>query len=124
MKRVLVIDDEDGIRNLIRFSLEALTDWEVLTAGSGMEGLAIAQDRMPDAILLDVMMPDLDGIATFQQLQLDPILQTIPTVFLTAKASATERDELIALGAVGAISKPFKAKMLVDRIKLCLGWND
>jgi CheY-like chemotaxis protein len=124
MKRILVIDDENGIRNLILFSLEGLTDWEVLTAASGTEGLAIAQDHPPDAILLDVMMPDLDGIATFAQLKLNPILQNIPTIFLTAKATATEYEELLTLGIAGVITKPFKAQMLVNQVKQYLGWQD
>jgi CheY-like chemotaxis protein len=124
MKCILVVDDEDGIRNLIRFSLEALTDWEVLTAASGAEGLAIAQDHPPDAILLDMMMPDLDGMATFALLQHNPILQNIPTIFLTAKAFATEHNELLALGIAGIITKPFKAQMLVNQLKQCLGWQD
>ncbi len=124
MKRILVIDDENGIRNLILFSLEGLTDWEVLTAASGTEGLAIAQDHPPDAILLDVMMPDLDGIATFAQLKLNLILQNIPTIFLTAKATATEYEELLTLGIAGVITKPFKAQMLVNQVKQYLGWQD
>ncbi|NJM76069.1 MAG: response regulator, partial [Acaryochloridaceae cyanobacterium RU_4_10] len=113
MKCVLVIDDDNGIRNLIRFSLEALTLWEVLTASSGKEGLAIAQSRHLDAILLDVMMPDLDGVATFRQLQVNPSTKGIPTIFLTAKAQAKEYEEHLALGIAGVITKPFKAQILV-----------
>ncbi len=124
MKCILVIDDEDGIRNLIRFSLEALTPWQVLTAASGKEGLVIAQAQRPDAILLDVMMPDLDGIATFAQMQLDLVLQNTPTIFLTAKASPAECNDLLALGIAGVITKPFKAQILVNQIKICLNWPD
>jgi CheY-like chemotaxis protein len=124
MKCILVIDDEDGIRNLIRFSLEALTPWTVLTAVSGREGLAIAQAHPPDVILLDVMMPDLDGMATLAQIRLNPALQNTPIIFLTAKASATECADLLALGIAGVITKPFKAKMLVSQIKVCLNWQD
>jgi CheY-like chemotaxis protein len=124
MKCILVIDDEDGIRNLIRFSLEALTPWTVLTAASGREGLAIAQAHPPDVILLDVMMPDLDGMATLAQIRLNPALQNTPIIFLTAKASATECADLLALGIAGVITKPFKAKMLVSQIKVCLNWQD
>jgi CheY-like chemotaxis protein len=123
MKRILVIDDEDGIRNLIRFSLEALTEWEVMTAASGLEGLAIAQDQPPDAILLDVMMPDLDGIATLTQLKLNLSLQHIPTILLTAKAT-DESEELLSLGVAGIIVKPFKAQALVNQIKQYLSWED
>jgi CheY-like chemotaxis protein len=124
MKCILVIDDENGIRNLIRFSLEALTSWTVLTASSGIEGMAIAETYAPDAILLDVMMPDLDGIATYAQMQLHPALQNTPTIFLTAKATAAECESLLALGIAGVITKPFKAQKLVSQIKTCLNWQD
>jgi CheY-like chemotaxis protein len=124
MKCILVIDDDNGIRNLIRFSLEALTPWEVLTASSGREGLAIAQSRQPDAILLDVMMPELDGVATFGQLQTQPNTKGIPTIFLTAKAQAQEYEEHLALGIAGVITKPFKAQILVSQIKQFLNWQD
>lgn len=124
MKCILVIDDENGIRNLIRFSLEALTPWTVLTASSGTEGMTIAETYAPDAILLDVMMPDLDGIATFAQMQLHPALQNTPTIFLTAKATAAECESLLALGIVGVITKPFKAQALVSQIRNYLNWQD
>jgi CheY-like chemotaxis protein len=124
MKYILVIDDEDGIRNLIRFSLEALTPWTVLMAASGAEGLAIAQSRAPDAILLDVMMPGLDGIATLAQMRQYPALQNTPTIFLTAKATAAEAQSLMTLGIAGIITKPFKAQALVSQIKSCLNWQD
>lgn len=124
MKCILVVDDEDGIRDLIRFSLEALTPWTVLTAASGIEGLAIAQAHSPDAILLDVMMPDLDGVATFAQMQLHPALQSIPTIFLTAKVTTAECEGHLALGIAGVITKPFKAQTLVAQIKRCLDWQD
>ncbi len=123
MKCILVVDDDNGIRNLIRFSLEALTLWEVLTASSGSEGLAIAQSRHLDAILLDVMMPDLDGVATFRQLQVNPNTKGIPTIFLTAKAQTKEYEEHLALGIAGVITKPFKAQILVAQIKQFLNWS-
>ncbi|NEQ11264.1 MAG: response regulator, partial [Moorea sp. SIO4E2] len=72
-KRILVIDDDDGVREIIQFSLEAAAGWEVLTAASGKEGLAKAEADQPDAILLDVMMPELDGPATFRQLQANAV---------------------------------------------------
>lgn len=123
-KRVLVIDDEDGVREIIQFSLEAAAGWEVLTANSGSEGLETAQAQQPDAILLDVMMPDLDGPATFEQLQLNPTTRHIPTIFLTAKAKVSEQRQLTDLGATGAIAKPFKAVELVNQIRAILNWSD
>ncbi|HEY9666006.1 MAG TPA: response regulator [Coleofasciculaceae cyanobacterium] len=123
-KRVLVIDDEDGIREIIQICLEAAAGWNVLTAASGSEGLAIAQDEQPDAILLDVMMPDMDGPTTFRQLQANPDTEHIPTILLTAKAKISEQQQFIDLGVTGVITKPFKAQELVEQIRKILHWND
>jgi CheY-like chemotaxis protein len=123
-KRVLVIDDEDGVREIIQFSLEAVAGWEVVTSASGSEGIGIAQTHQPDAILLDVMMPDLDGPATFQQLQANASTRHIPTIFLTAKVRASEQQQLLDLGVSGTIAKPFKAQELVDQIRSILQWNE
>lgn len=123
-KRVLVIDDEDGIREIIQICLEAAAGWNVLTAASGTEGLAIAQDEQPDAILLDVMMPDMDGPTTFRQLQANPDTEHIPTILLTAKAKISEQQQFIDLGVTGVITKPFKAQELVEQIRKILHWND
>jgi CheY-like chemotaxis protein len=123
-KRVLVIDDEDGVREIIQFSLEAAAGWEVLTAGSGSEGLETAQAQQPDAILLDVMMPDMDGPTTFQQLQLNAATRHIPTIFLTAKVRSSEQQQLLDLGVTGTIAKPFKAQDLVTQIRALLNWSE
>jgi CheY-like chemotaxis protein len=121
-KRILVIDDEDGIREIIQITLEAIAGWAVTTVSSGQVGVEQAQQEPFDAILLDVMMPDLDGPATFQQLQANPMTQAIPTILLTAKASPDEYQQLMALGVAGVITKPFAAQALVDQIKEILGW--
>ena len=122
-KRILVIDDEDGIREIIQICLEAAAGWEVETAASGSEGLAIAQSMQPDAILLDVMMPDMDGPTTFRQLQADSATQHIPTILLTAKAKISEQQQFIELGITGVITKPFKAQDLVNQIREILKWS-
>ncbi len=121
-KRILVIDDEDGVREIIQFSLEVVAKWQVFTATSGKEGLVMAPANLPDAILLDVMMPDLDGPGTFQLLQANPLTQPIPTIFLTAKASTNEHQQLMSLGVAGVITKPFKAQDLVAQIQKILHW--
>jgi CheY-like chemotaxis protein len=123
-KRILVIDDEDGIREIIQICLEAVAGWQVLTAASGSEGLASAQSTLPDAILLDVMMPDLDGPTTFRQLQANAATQHIPTILLTAKAKISEQQQFINLGVTGVITKPFKAQDLVNQIREILNWSD
>lgn len=122
-KKILVIDDEDGIREIIQICLEVAAGWEVLTAASGSEGLAIAKQQQPDAILLDVMMPDMDGPTTFRQLQADATTAHIPTILLTAKAKISEQQQFIDLGVTGVITKPFKAQELVDQIRAILNWR-
>ncbi|MGL5193579.1 MAG: response regulator [Chroococcales cyanobacterium] len=123
-KRILVIDDEDGLREIIQFSLEVVAGWEVLTASSGREGIALAQLERPDAILLDVMMPEMDGPSTFQALKSHKTTEKIPTIWLTAKAQIREQQELIELGGAGAIFKPFKAESLAHEVRKILKWND
>jgi len=123
-KRILVIDDEDGIREIIQISLEAAAGWDVFTAASGSEGLENAQISQPDAILLDVMMPDMDGPTTFRQLQANSATKHIPTILLTAKAKISEQKQFIDLGVKGVITKPFKAMDLVRQIREILHWRD
>lgn len=123
-KQILLIDDEDGLRRIIQFSLEAAAGWSVLAASSGLEGLEIAAAELPDAILLDVMMPDLDGPATFRQLQENAVTRSIPVIMLTAKASAAEHQPLTALGVAGIVTKPFKIPVLITQIRAILGWQD
>ncbi len=107
MKRILIIDDEDDIREATQVCLEVTGDWEVLTASSGNEGLMKAEIERPDAILLDVMMPGMDGITTFQELQTNPATQHIPVILLTAKAQTAEQRELTQLNVVAVITKPY-----------------
>jgi CheY-like chemotaxis protein len=124
IKRILVIDDEDGIREIIQICLEVVAGWDVLTAASGSEGLAIAEAQQPDAILLDVMMPDMDGPTTFGQLQANAATGHIPTILLTAKAHISEQQQFIDLGVTGVITKPVKAQDLVDQIREILNWSE
>ncbi|MEA5452410.1 response regulator [Leptolyngbya sp. CCNP1308] len=122
-KRILLIDDDDGARRIIQFSLEAAAGWEVLTAASGVNGLSLAQTEPLDAVLLDVMMPDLDGPATFQRLQENPATRSIPVIMLTAKASPTEHQPLLELGIAGIITKPFKIPALIAQVRAILNWQ-
>ncbi|MBD2483775.1 response regulator [Planktothrix sp. FACHB-1365] len=122
-KRILFIDDESNIRQIVKICLETLGGWNVSLAASGQEGLVKAVSEKPDAILLDVMMPNMDGLAVLQQLQANPITQPIPVVFLTARRSLTEPYRFQALGVKGAIAKPFDSLTLVPQIANTLGWN-
>jgi CheY-like chemotaxis protein len=120
-KQILVIDDDDDIRNLIQTCLEIMGGWQVLTAKSGSEGLLNAQTHQPDAILLDVMMPDMDGLTTFQKLQLHPATKHIPVILLTAKGHSTDNNRMFAgLGIKGVINKPFNAQKLAAQVATAL----
>ncbi|MEM9088996.1 MAG: response regulator [Cyanobacteria bacterium P01_F01_bin.53] len=121
-KRVLVVDDDDGVREIIQLSLETVAGWDVLMASTGREGFVIAAAEKPDLILLDVMMPEEDGIEIYKQLQAEPSTQAIPTILLTAKAQISERQEFMELGIVGIITKPFQARALVEDIIALLKW--
>ena len=118
-----MIDDEDDIREVAQLSLETISDWEVLTARSGKEGLGLAAAEKPDAILLDVMMPDMDGPTTFQKLQASPDISHIPVVLLTAKVHAADRRRFAALGVQGLLAKPFDPMTLADQLAEILGWQ-
>lgn len=121
-KRILIIDDDDGIRDIVAISLEALAGWEVLKADSGPAGVELARSAQPDGILLDLMMPGQDGMETLKQLQAQPETSTIATIFLTAKARTSEQKRLLDLGCVGLITKPFEVQRLVPQICELLGW--
>ncbi len=86
-KQILFIDDEEDIQTLARFCIELEADWKLITASSGMEGIAIAETEQPDAILLDVMMPELDGLQTLEKLQANPNTKHIPIIFNRQSAS-------------------------------------
>ena len=122
-KRVLIIDDEDDIREVAQTSLEIMGGWEVLTAGSSIEGLIKAETEQPDVVLLDVMLPDMDGPTTFLKLQENPATQKIPVILLTAKAKAADQRRLSPLGVVAILTKPFDPIILADQVAEALGWN-
>ena len=117
-----MIDDDDDIRTIVQMSLEMGGGWEVVVAGSGAEGIQLARSAGPDAILLDVMMPDMDGPATYTRLQGDEATAAIPVIFLTAKVLAAELDSYRDLGVAHFIAKPFSAMGLGDEISERLGW--
>ncbi|HVC35750.1 MAG TPA: response regulator [Chloroflexota bacterium] len=122
-RRILVIDDEDDIREVAKASLELVGGWDVVAAGSGQEGIDKASREQPDAILLDVMMPDLDGPTTYQMLQCHADTQNIPVIFLTAKVQSADRRHLTGLGAAAMIAKPFDPLALAGEVGKILGWE-
>jgi CheY-like chemotaxis protein len=121
-KRILVIDDEDNVREVTTMSLEIMGGWQTLAASSGAAGVDVAKREKPDAILLDVMMPGMDGPTTFRALQADETTRTIPVILLTAKLQAADRARFADLGVAGVISKPFDPATLHQTVSQALGW--
>ncbi|MBW4520282.1 MAG: response regulator [Scytolyngbya sp. HA4215-MV1] len=122
-KCILVIDDEADIREIAKMSLQITKNWEVLTAASSNEGVAIAEAKQPDAILLDVMMPGVDGLATLQNLGKNPATQNIPVILLTATVKVVTQRQYVQLGAKAVLIKPFDPGLLASQIEKALGWD-
>ncbi|MEG4573300.1 response regulator [Microcoleus sp. N3A4] len=122
-KRILVIDDEKNLCSVIQACLEHLGGWTVLSALSSSKGLLLAESQLPDAILLDVMMPDMDGVALFGLLQNNAATRGIPVIFLTAKVQAMDLSEFGDLGVAGVIAKPFDPLSLAQQVAEILGWE-
>jgi CheY-like chemotaxis protein len=122
-RSVLIVDDEAHIREVAQVTLETVAGWNVVTAGSGQEGVARALDARPDVILLDVMMPEMDGPATVAALKSNDETKDIPIVLLTAKIQAEDRRSFMTLGVDGIIAKPFNPLTLADEVSNTLGWN-
>lgn len=116
LRRVLVVDDEPRLIHFIRLNLEH-DGFEVIEATSGTQALGLLRDRLPDLILLDVMMPELDG---FETLQLIREISTVPVIMLTAKGEEEDRVRGLELGADDYISKPFSPREMVSRVKAVL----
>jgi len=121
--RILIIDDEDDIREVAAMSLETIAGWEVMVASSGPEGILRASQYQPDAILLDVMMPGMDGPTTFRELRAKPTTASIPVLLLTAKVQATDQRQFADLGVQAVLVKPFDPLTLSSQISGVLGWD-
>ena len=120
-RRVLVVDDSPLMLSAALLGLRRVPDWDVATAPSGRAGVEIAASYRPDAILLDVVMPELDGPGTLRALRDQALTHDTPVVFLTADHSDPGR--LIDLGAAGVIAKPFQPAGLADQLSEVLGWS-
>jgi len=118
--KVLIIDDEDDIRRVARLSLARIGGMDVIEAASGRDGLRLAEAEQPDVVLLDVMMPGLDGPSTLAALRAAPATARLPVVFLTAKAMPSEQERLRALGAAGVLTKPFDPMRLPGDLEALL----
>ena len=114
---ILYVDDEDDIREIVELSLRLDGELDVTTCGSGNAALAWLETRIPDLVVLDVMMPGLDGPGTLEKMRERPECADVPVVFLTAKAQRDELDRFLALGAIGVIAKPFDPMTLAQQLR-------
>jgi len=114
--RILHVDDEPDIREIVDMSLGLNPDFNVRACSSGAEAIEAAAQWSPQLILLDVMMPRMDGPTTLSHLRSDPRTSAIPVLFMTARAQTHEVEQFIALGAQGVISKPFDPLTLADEV--------
>lgn len=120
---VVVVDDDDDIRDLTRLCLESIAGWTVLTASCGPAAIEIARTHQPDAVLLDMMMPGMDGLTTFDHLQADPATRDIPVILFTAKMQVGGRQVWDGRAVRGVIAKPFDALRLADQVEQILEWT-
>jgi CheY-like chemotaxis protein len=121
LRKILLVDDEADIRLIAEISLSHLGGWQVIQAGSGREALDLALQAQPDLILLDVMMPGMDGPTTLEKLREQEDGRATPVIFMTAKVQKTEVDRLLSLGVRGLIPKPFDPMTLPADIRNILG---
>jgi CheY-like chemotaxis protein len=119
---ILAVDDSALIRHVVNVGLPAPA-WHVISAESGEEALVLAAEAHFDAVLLDVVMPGLDGPATFARLRATPLTREIPVVFLTGSIEEPDRDRLRTLGAAGVIAKPFDPASLAEQLAAAVGWR-
>lgn len=115
INKVLLVDDDKNVRLIVQMSLEG--EWDLVIADSGQKALELAQSEMPDLILLDMMMPGMDGRQTLSKLKDSIELAKIPVIFMTAKVQSHEVEEYLKLGVAGLITKPFDPLTLADEIR-------
>ena len=116
LRNILHVDDEPDIREVVQLSLALMDGWNVHSVGSGREAFSVLREAEPDLILLDYMMPEMDGTAILAALQVDPATRHIPVVFMTAKSMPTEVAKLVAAGAAAVIAKPFDPMRLGSQL--------
>jgi len=113
LKKILYAEDEPDVQTVVELTIQCMSDYEIKICNNGKRLLECVQDYNPDLILLDVMMPEMDGPTTYKNLQADELTQNIPVMFMTAKAQVHEIEKFNNLGSLGVITKPF------DPVTLC-----
>jgi len=123
-KTVLLIDDDKYICEIVKVCLEMFGKWKTTIARSGKEGLAALTTDLPDVIVLDVIMPNMDGLTVLKQLKENPQFANIPVVLLTSRTDLIESQKLSQLRVQGAIAKPFHPTQLAEQISKILNWEE
>jgi CheY-like chemotaxis protein len=121
---VLVVDDDENIRELTQLALETVSGWHIVTADGGFAAIEMCRTHHPDAVLLDLMMPDMDGLTTFERLQADETTRDIPVILFTAKGRVGERQPWDDYAIRGMIAKPYNPMTLGDQVSAILHWDD
>ena len=121
LQKILYVEDEPDIQAVAQIALEAVGGFTVKICGSGNDALTAIAEFNPDLLLLDVMMPDMDGPTTLAELRKLPDFANTPAIFMTAKVQAQEVEHLKSLGAIDVIPKPFDPMTLAGQIEDC--WN-
>lgn len=121
-RQILLVDDSRVVHELARVAIEVVAGWQMLSADSGAEAVPTAASARPDAILVDVVMPDMDGPATVLSLRENVQTRDIPIVFLTAEDDPGERRRLAAMDVAGVLRKPFEVAALAGDIAAMLDW--
>ncbi len=117
LRRILCVEDDADIRAIAEMALEMVGEFDVLICASGGDALDRVSDFAPDLIMLDVMMPGMDGPTTLQCLRANPVTAAIPVIFLTAKVQPSEIQYYQSLGALDVIAKPFDPMRLSDEVR-------
>ena len=117
LARICYVEDDEDIQRIVRMSLEKVGKMQVEVVSDPNQAIAVMARFKPDLVMLDWMMPGLDGPTLFRRMKQDPQTAALPVVFITAKATQRDMDELVALGAAGTISKPFSPKDLPDQLR-------
>src|SRR5215212_1420152 len=117
LNRICYVEDDEDIQRIVRMSLEKVGKMEVRVCGDPLQAIAQIIEFKPDLVMLDWMMPGMDGPTLFREMKQHSETKALPVVFMTAKASQKDLDELTALGAIGTISKPFSPKDLPEQLR-------
>lgn len=119
LKKILYVEDEEDIQAIAKIALEDIGNFTVKSCGSGQEALAVVEAFNPDLVLLDVMMPGLDGPATLRELRKLSTMKKVPIIFMTAKIQDSEVEQYRKLGVLDVLPKPFDPMTLADTIRQC-----